>query len=181
MSLSIQDVMTSYIDNYDPTSNEGSVFNNIMPFYYWMNSITEEIFLSTSQDNTDIIWRVLITSLNVNSYISDYITALGWKINTSRSSSAPTLSFGDSRTPNEDNDTMVMLSISQTSTLLTASDVTVQLDFGSGFEVEAEMRLSGIAASLIQTCTFLVPKGASYKLVSVSGSNSISYLKEISL
>lgn len=181
MALIIQDVVTTYVDTYNPTSNENAIFNNIIPFFFWLNSMTGELRLSTSQDNTNLSWRVLITSLNVNSYISSYIANLGYNIDTARSSSNGVLSFNSSRTPNANSDTLVTVSISQTSTLLAAAIVSVQIDYGSGFVDHAYTTLSGIAATQVQACTFLVPKGKSYKILSVSGSNSISLCKETSL
>lgn len=174
MSLVIQDVMTSYMDTYSPTSNENSVFNNILPFYYWINTTTGDIFLSTSQDNTNITWRTLITSMNIMSYINQ----AGWNLDTARSSSNGLLSFGSSRTPNTNVDTFVTVSISQTSTLLVPASVLVQLNYGGGMVNHAQLQLSGIAATQIQPCTFLVPKGSSYQFVSSSGTNSIVYCKE---
>lgn len=165
----------------DPTTSEPIVSAAGIPsnwLFYWWNLTTNDIFVCQDGSASPLAWFKQANSANIASMIG---SSLGWDLNTPRAYTPVTLAFNTARAPSETNDVLVLANISQTSTLIASSNITVQIDSGSGFEDKANLILSGVAASLTQCCTFLVPKGSSYKIIKSSGAGSIAAINEITL
>lgn len=172
------DYYNTYMDSIDPTSNEGSVNNNVIPFYFWFNSSTGEIFVSSSSSNTNITWGKLITSLNLATEMS---SAAGWGINTTRQYAAVSSpAFNSSRTPNTTHDTNVIATMHVDATVLQSSTFSAQEDCGSGFsEIGRVSTTLGILVDEDKYMDFIVSANCAYKIVaSGTGTNSIVSFKE---
>lgn len=172
------DYYNTYMSTVDPTSNDNSVNNNTIPFYYWFNSSTGEIFVSSSPDNTNITWGKFITSLNL---ATEMASAAGWNINTTRAYTAvgsPT--FNSSRTPNTTHDTNVAATMHVNATVLQSSSFSAQEDCGSGFsEIGRVSTTLGILVNEDKYMDFIVSANCAYKIVaSGTGTNSIISFKE---
>jgi hypothetical protein len=171
-----------FTDDRDPTSDEPDVFYGYPGLiYFWWNTTTLDFFICTnsadSPDGSGLGWEKFATSRTV----LEILAAAGWGLNTSRDyaqRSSP--AFSTSYTPSATNDTQVIATVSLTSTLLTASEVQVQVNTGSGFVTVAEQSVTGVDATSIYPVTFTVPTSASYQLVSVSGTASIVQIMELS-
>lgn len=170
-----------FYDTRDPNSGDDSYVNSL-PFgtefmCYWWNQTSGDIFQMTNWGNTPLVWTKFANNQNVLAMLN----SAGWLINTSRSySQRSSPAFSTSYTPSTTNDTQVIAVISLTSTVLLAAQVNIQVNTGSGFSTIAEEGLSGLAATSVRSITFTVPANASYQLVSVSGSTSITQIKELS-
>lgn len=135
-------------------------------------------FDSPSQTYTGVNYVEDVTDDRILAVIAEK----GWNVNTSRSYSQRTSpAFNTSYAPSSTNDTQVQVSISLTSTVLTAATVDIEVDSGSGFVTIAQLSLSGLAATATQLASFLVPAGASYKLVQSSGTSLITSIYEVNL
>jgi hypothetical protein len=166
-----------YLCDRDPTNNEPDCYGGYDGLiYFWWNTTTLDLFICTNNmDNTNLSWEKWTTSNNILT-----ILAQTWGLNTSRGyvqRSSP--AFSTSYTPSTTNDTQVIATVSLTSTLLATAQVNVQVNTGSGFVTIAENSLSGVAATTIRSVTFTVPANASYQLVSVSGTASITQVMEL--
>lgn len=129
-----------------------------------------------TQTYTGVTYIKEVTDANLLSELGEK----GWNINTNRSYSQRTSpAFDTSYTPSITNDTNVNVSVSLTSTILLDGTVGIEVDTGSGFTTISQISLSGLAATMIQSASFLVPAGASYKLVQASGTSSIISIYEI--
>src|SRR6478736_4329160 len=110
----------------DPTGTEAIVSAAGIPsnwMFYWWNLSTNDVFVCQDGSASPLIWWKQATSLNIQDMLS---ASLGWELNTARSYTGVTLAFNTARTPNTSNDTLVLANISQTSTLITSSNITVQ-------------------------------------------------------
>lgn len=136
-----------------------------------------DIVIDTVNNNT-----YLITTLGQYDGISTYTgcvlslqaTSLnGYVPYSSWTQASVNLAFGTSRTPSKTNNTTVAVSISQSSLLATASVAKAQVSIGGVFTDFAFCSLSGLVTTQTNSMTFDVPQGIAYKLVNVSGNNSI--------
>lgn len=109
-------------------------------------------------------------------------TALGIVLNSNRSYSTQSISFGTGRTPSATNDIFVVCSVQALVTAIQTSTITVQIDSGSGFVTIATLSSSGVAITKADIVSFVVPANSAYKLVSAgTGSNSIVSTYELTL
>ena len=155
----------------NPTATEPNVNAIGIPqdwLYSWYNHTTKDVYDYKGGANGAYRWDLRITPENIANYVN-----IG-SLNTLRNYSSISLALDTSRIPSATRDVLVIVNISQTSTLLTAATANVQIDTGSGFTTICSPSISGLAATQINTCTFIVPKGASYQVVVASGNNSIS-------
>lgn len=151
-----------------------------------IDSNTSYEYITTSTGTFDPVLQTYTgcTFNNVifNANILTSIASSGWNINTSRSyiqRSSP--AFNTSYTPNTTNDVMVSCVINVTSTLLTPGTVLFEINPGSGFVTIGEASASGVAASIFQTITHLIPANSQYKLVNSSGTASIISIYELTM
>lgn len=162
----------------DPTATEPNVAAIGIPtdwLFDWYNHTTGNVYNYKGGTSGSYIWDLIITDKNLNSALAN----AGWALNTSRDYSPITLAFGTSRTPNLNNDVEVIANISQSSILITAATVSVQVNTSGTWVVLGTPSLSGLAGSQINMITFIVPKGASYRFVLTSGTNAILNINEL--
>ena len=164
-----------YTCDRDPTSNEPLVmqgYSNMLMF--WWNQTTNSVWQCVV-NTVPMVWNEIADSANILG-----ILGASWGINTSRSyvqRSSP--AFDTPYMPSATNDTNVIATVSLTSTLLTAAEVDVQINTGSGFVTLIQESMSGISASSTCPLAFTVPAGASYRLTSISGTTSIVQIMEL--
>lgn len=152
------------------------VLDNVENEFYVLTDVGT--YDSSSQTYTGVTFKKQVFDENILSVLSDQ----GWKVNTTRSyTNRSSPAFSTSYQPSTTNDTQVVASVALTSTLLTAATVDFQVDSGSGFSTMAVISLSGLAATSTQVINCLVPAGAHYKLISASGSDSITSINEMTL
>lgn len=183
------DTFLNYVCIRDPTADEPLLpYHDYpwLPFWWqtanstdsWATYTTSDFWLCVDNAPAAMVWWRMVFDSNITSVLN----SVGWEINTSRSYSARTsAAFGTSYTPSASNDTQVIASVKLSSTVLLASTVDIQVDTGSGFTTILELSVSGLAATMTQSATFIVPAGASYKLVQSVGGSSIIYINELSL
>ncbi len=126
-----------------------------------------------TQTYINMAFKEVVDETNILSVLSEQ----GYEVNIPRSYANAGVGIGTPRTPSSTNDTLVIASISLNSTLLAPATVECQVDGN----LVAEVSLSGLVATLVQTVTFIVPAGSAYQLATISGSASLVYLKELSL
>ncbi len=176
---------TQYIyftNTVDPTGTEPVVSGFSLPanwLFYWWNTATNDIFYCVDATATPLVWIKEVNATN----IAAVLLALGWKINTTRAYTTPTLTFNTPRTPNATNDTFVVANVTMAITLLQNCTISAQIDSGSGYGVIAQCSLTVAAASTMGAAlSFLVPANLPYKLVSSgNGTNTIVNAHELTM
>lgn len=176
---------TQYIyftNNIDPTGTEPVVSSYNLPsnfLFYWWNTSTNDIFYCANPSESPLVWKKEVNSSNIASALLFF----GWKINTARGYTSPSIVFGTGRTPNATNDTFVIVNVTMGITLLQNCSISAQIDAGGGFIERARCSLSVAAASTVgDALSFIVPAGSAYKLVSSgSGTNTIISTQELTL
>lgn len=165
----------------DPTSSEPEV--NAIPFpstwlTLWWNQTSENLFYCNDPTQSTLVWHEIVNPSNISSIISSN----GWNLNKARSySQISSPAFNTSYTPSATNDFMVNCIVNVTSTLVTPGTVLFQINDGSGYVTRGEASVSGIAASIFQTITCLVPANSSYQLLNSSGTATIVSLNELTM
>lgn len=79
------------------------------------------------------------------------------------------------------NDAFIVARFSLSSTVLTAADLTAEVDTGSGYSQVGECAISGLVETKKCTLSFPVPIGAHYRFIQVSGTSSIIGVKKLDL
>ena len=171
-----------FTDTRNPTGTEPIVSGYGIPsnwLFHWWNTSTNDIFYCQDGSATPLVWIKEVNSSN----LAILLSSIGWHLNTSRSYSSPSISFGTGRTPNVTNDTFVICNITMAITLLQNCTITVQVDAGSGYTTRSQTSLNVAAASTVgQSLSFIVPANSAYKLVSAgSGTNTIVSTMELTL
>lgn len=166
-----------YTCDRNPTSNEPLVFSGYSNMLiFWWNQTTNTVWQCVNNTANAMVWNEIADSASILSILS----SVGWKINTARSySQRSSPSFNTSYTPSSTNDTQVVITVSLTSTVLTAAQVNVQVNSGASYVTIAEEGLSGLAATNIRSISLIVPANSSYQLVNSSGSASIVSIMEL--
>lgn len=149
--------------DHDPNISETTTAGTISQYDNYINYTTGKTWICLNPTIDNLIW------------------SSGDLINTVRTYSSQSLSFGTGRQPNVNHDTLILVSLQQTSTLVTPATVNIQIDSGSGFSTVSTSSISGVVSTIIHSISFIVPKNSSYKLVNSSGSNSINSLYELTL
>lgn len=166
-----------YTCDRDPTNNEPLVYQGYGDMLiFWWNQTANTVWQCLN-NTVPMVWNKIVDNANILNVLS----AAGWKINTNRNyvqRSSP--AFNTSYTPSTTNDTDVIAVVTLTSTLVTTAEVEIQVNSGAGFGIIAIESLSGLAATTIRSFPFAVPTNGSYKLISVSGTTSISQVMELS-
>jgi hypothetical protein len=161
----------------DPTPSESTYSGYPGLIYFWYNTTSTNLFCCTDCSTAGALaWQEIVMPQNILGVLNN----AGWDINTARSyvqRSSP--AFSTSYAPSVTNDTQVVVILSLTSTILTASQVNIQIDSGSGFVTTAEESLSGLEALSTRSVTFTVPADANYQLVNSSGTASIIQIMEL--
>lgn len=183
ISLSDDPVLSPYPFIYftcdrDPTVTEPVYIGYQGLIFFWWNTTSTNLFCCTnSNTNGSLVWQEFAMPQNILSMIN----SAGWKINTARSYVQRTSpAFSTSYTPSTTNDTEVTISVSLTSTLITAATVNFQIDSGSGFITILPLSIPATSISPdIRGATLTVPPGSSYRLVQASGTSSIVSIYEL--
>lgn len=157
--------------NLDPTPSEsiiddGGFSGDPNWLFPWWNHATGNIFWCTDSTPGAMIWKRMVS------------------LDSGRTYSSESVSFGTPRTPNNDKETIVIASVEMINTLLTTSTINVEVDdAGDGiFNTIATVGMSGVAAMNTQSITFNVPASSQYKIVeSGSGTNTIISICELPL
>lgn len=152
--------------DHDPSSSETTTAGEVELDDIYLNTNTGQTFTCLSPTTNALVWAQTGYQ-GMTGVLRDYTT--------------PSLSFSTPRTPNTDYDTFVLVSFTQTSTLITAATIDIQVNTSGSWVTIASLSLSGLAATQVQSGSFIVPKGAQYQFISSSGSNTITLLKELSL
>jgi len=163
--------------DHDPSSNEPWDQGIIQYGVFWRNSNNNTIWFCTNAPN------IIYGDPSIN-------TELEWKYLATLNTSAPTAksihavsspSFSSSRTPSENLDVHVNALVGISITALQTSLISAQVDTGDGYVTVAEWGIGLLSLSdLSNTLSFLVPAGASYKLIaSGTGTTSISSILEV--
>jgi hypothetical protein len=176
---------TQYIyftSTVDPTGTEPVVSGYGLPanwLFYWWNTTTNDIFYCVDPTGSPLVWEKEVNASN----IAAILLAFGWKINTNRSYTTASITFGTGRTPNATNDTFVICNVTMAITLVQNCTITAQVDSGAGFVTRAQCSLNVAAASTVGSAlSFWVPANAAYKLVSAgTGTNTIVSTHELTM
>lgn len=166
----------------DPTGTESVVSGYGIPstwMFYWWNTTTNDVFVCQNGSATPLVWWKIATSLNFASMLS----STGWKLNTARSYSSQSLTFGTARTPSATNDTFVVCNVTMAITVLQTCTITAQINPGSGFTTINQVSLNVAAASTVgDALSFIVPANSQYKIVSAgTGTNTIVSAYELTM
>jgi len=162
--------------DHDPTSSEPWDDGIIQYGCQWRNSINNRIWFCTAAPNTSygdpavntqLVWKFLKT-------LEDSVPAS----KTLHSVSSP--AFNSPRTPNVNADVHVNALVGISVTVLQTSVITAQVDTGSGYITVGQWGVGGLALSnATNTLSFLVPAGATYRLMaSGTGTTSVSTIIE---
>ena len=167
-----------YTCDRDPTSSEPLILNNLDDFLMvWWNTSTNKLFWCMDDTADSLIW---INAINANN-LSASLNALGFSTPSSQFYTNVSLSFSADRTPSTTKNTFVIANISQTSVLLGSATVNALV---GGTQI-ASAGLSGVAATQVNSLSFMVAPTVAYRLnQSVSGigaANSIVSVKEFYL
>jgi len=175
-----RDPTSTELDVLDPVNAGVGVYVNIPDFkYYWFNTVSNEIFWCTDNSLNAMIWHRVANDLNIDSILSNS----SWEINSSRSySPRSTPAFDTNYTPSLTNDIFVLATVNIVLSVLQSSTITVEVDTGSGFVAISTAAPGGIAINDTRTLSFIVPKGATYKIVSAgTGTNTLNSIMELTL
>lgn len=162
--------------DHDPTSNEPWDQGIIQYGCLWRNYNNNTIWFCTAAPN------VTYGDPTVN-------TQLQWRYLSGLKSSAPSTktlhsvsspAFNSPRTPNANADVHVNAIVGISITILQTSLITAQVDTGSGYVTVGQWGLGALALSgATNTLSFLVPAGATYRLMaSGTGTTSVSAIIE---
>lgn len=138
--------------------------------------VNNNIYLITtlgSFDGVSTYTGCVLTLQTTQSNINGILSSSGYVPYTAWTQSSVSLAFGTSRTPSATQNTTVAVSINQSSILATAAIAKAQVNISGTFTDFAFTSLSGLITTQTNSMTFDVPKNTSYKLVNVSGTNSI--------
>jgi hypothetical protein len=175
-----RDPTSTELDVLDPANAGVGVYVNIPDFkYYWFNTISNEIFWCTDNSFNAMIWHKMADNLNIDSILS----SSSWKLNSSRSYvERSTPAFNTNYTPSVTNDTFVLATVNIVLSILQSSTITAEIDTGSGFVTVATAANDAVAINNTSTLSFIVPAGATYKIVSAgTGTNTLNSIMELSL
>jgi len=165
----------------DPTASEPNVSSIPFPSDWligWWNQTDNTYWLCFDLTADSLVCHEIADSGNFESLLSN----MGWKINTNRNYSSVSLSFNTNRMPSATNDVFVNAVVNIQLSALQSSTIEAQVDTGSGFSAVASLANASIATNNTATLSFIVPVGASYKLVSSgTGTTSIVSINELPL
>lgn len=177
-----------------PTSNEPLVINNLAPSYEWIDTTNWDFYRNQNPDRTAATWIKMISVLNIADNLpsnllttDDLVENLpvnlqDTQVGISRSySDLNSPAFNTAYQPSTVRDSFIAARFSLTSTLLTAADITAEVDSGSGYAAVGECSLSGLAASSKCVISIIVPKSSSYRFIQVSGTGAIISVKRLDL
>jgi hypothetical protein len=181
------DTFLNYVCTRNPTASEPALpYSNYpwLPFWWqtanssdsWTTYTTSDFWLCVNNTMDSMVWWRMVFDANILSVLNGQ----GWGINTSRSySQRVSPAFNTAYTPSATNDTTVIITLGLVDTLLTPCSVNMQVNTGAGYVTIATAGLSGVAATETTPVTIVVPAGASYKIISVSGSPTINSIFEL--
>lgn len=159
-----RDPTSTELDVLDPANSGIGVYVNIPDFKYaWFNTTSNEIFWCTDNTFNAMIWKKAANNINFDSLLPSSLADS--QINTSRSySPRSTPAFNTDYAPSTTNDVFVLATVNIALAILQSSTVTAQVDTGSGFVTIASAARGSVVINDTFTLSFIVPKGATYKL-----------------
>lgn len=181
------DTFLNYVATRDPTVDEPLLpyhGYNFLPFWWqtvnsmddWATYTTSDFWLCVDNADEAMVWWRIVFDSNLLQILNEK----GWQLNTARSySNVSTPAFNTVYSPSSTNDTHVTAIVQLASTLLGSSTIQAQIDSGSGYVTRAEAGVSGVAATNIQTLSFICPANASYKLIASGGTTSIISINQL--